>query len=890
LEDKRPSPDALLKRVQEEQRHEKKGKLKIYLGAAPGVGKTYTMLQDGLIQRKRGLDVVVGVAESHGRQEIESLLKQSEVLPRIIVDYHNNSLSEFDLDGALKRSPQLILIDEMAHTNAPDLRHKKRWQDIKELLDRGIDVYTTLNVQHIESLNDDVSQIIHAPVKETVPDSMLELADTIELIDLPPEDLIKRLQEGKVYYPEQALLAEKNFFRKGNLTALRELALRITAERVGTQVLLYRQGIGIQHIWPTREKLLVCVGRGEEAPKLIRAACRTATHLKCEWIAVYVDSPGIQSSEAKRNSAIEHLRLAEQLGAETRVLSGFDIVKEIIHFARDQNVTQIIIWKHIQPRWKNLFRRSFADELVRHSEEIDVYIMTGTIEKSKQVQSVSLPPTIPWSVYGIAIGIVGIATLIDFLLFPYLKSPNLVMIYLLGVMVVALFGKTGPSILASLLSVLAFDFFFLPPFYHLVVSDFEYFTTLLVMLLVTQVISHLTIRIRRQAEAARHIQYQTSALYTLSRRLANTRGTDKLLETGSQYIDEIFNSDVITLLPKGNHLEIHSSLNKITPILDEKEKSVAEWVYELGQMAGFGTNTLPFSNAIYFPLHGSQATIGVLRVQPRTKRLFSPEQMRLLEACVNQMALSVEVDRLQERTNRSKLRTEKNRVRDALLQAISHDLRAPLISIMSSASTQIEMVKVLTSDDFEKIGKNIFKESEQLSRLINNLLQITYLESESVKLQKQIASFKDTLTTVIKTSSKKLKNRTVNINLPPDLPDIPFDNTLMQEVLINLIDNATKFTPPNTPIDISVVLDKDNMTVSVEDRGPGIASDEVDKLFEKFYRGRMLSTERGLGLGLAICYHIISAHDGKIWAENRKDGGAAFRFTLPLHSQGKEDA
>ncbi len=881
MENERPNPDVLLRRVQEEQHQAQGGKLKIYLGAAPGVGKTYTMLQDALTQAARGIDVVVGVAESHGRQETNALLEHLEVLPRQVIDYHGNTLVELDIDRALHRNPQLIIVDEMAHTNAPGFRHKKRWQDIKELIDRGINVYTTLNVQHIESLSDDIAQIIHAPVQETVPDSMLAMADTIELIDLPPEDLLKRLQEGKVYYPEQAVLAQKNFFRKGNLIALRELALRLTAERVGSQVLLYRQGEGIQYIWPTREKILVCVGPEPDSLKLVRAACRAAANAKAEWIAVNVVTPQHQASEEQRNSAIQHLRVAEQLGAETRVLSGFDIVKEIINFARDQNVTQIMIWKHIRPRWQSLFHRSLADELVRNSGEIDIYIMTAKIDKTRQPKWMPTNPVVPWATYGIAVGVVAIATFIDFLLFPYMKAANLIMVYLLGVMCVALYGRTGPSIMASVLSVLAFDFFFIPPFYSFVVSDIEYSFTLLVMLLVTQVISHLTILTRRQAEASQYIEHQTSSLYTLSRQLANTRGTDKLLEIGNKYIDETFTSDVIALLPKKNHLEIHA-MDKTNITLDPKEQSVAQWVYELGQIAGLGTDTLPFSNAIYMPLLGSQDTMGVLRVQPRAKRLFTPEQMRLLELCVNQIALSIEVDRLQERTNRSALQMETTRVRDAVLQAVSHDLRAPLASIMGSASTQIEMAKELNAAAIKKLGKNIYAESEQLSRLINNLLQINYLESEEVKLQKQPYSLQDTMTTVMKMLATKLEKRPVNITIPADLAAIPYDNTLLQEVFINLIDNAIKFTPPNSPIDISAMLEKNHVIVSIEDRGPGIVADEVEKLFEKFYRGRMLKTERGLGLGLAICYQIIRAHGGKIWAENRSGGGASFRFTLPL--------
>jgi len=645
MDDARPNPERLLKKVQEEERHQHTGKLKIYLGAAPGVGKTYSMLEDALEQQKEGRDIIVGVAESHGRKEIDTLLNNFEQLPRQQINYHGQTLPEFDLDEALRRHPQLILIDEMAHTNAPGTRHKKRWQDIKELMDRGIDVYTTLNVQHIESLNDDVSHIIHAPVKETVPDSMMEKADTIELVDLPPEDLIKRLREGKVYFPERAELAEKHFFRKGNLTALRELALRTTAERVSSQVLLYRQGEGIQHIWPTKDKILVCVGPGPESQKLIRAAFKTASHLKAEWIAVYVDTPRYTSADEIRNDAILNLRLAEQLGAEIRVLTGSDVVSEVLRFAREQNVTEIIVWKHIRPRWKNLFHHNVSDELVRLSNEIDVYIMTGSIERPLQPAVSSHHASVPWLIYLFSFGIVGLATLINLLLYPYLATPNLVMVYLLGVVIVALFAKPIPSVITSALSVLAYDYFFVEPFYSVMVyNKLNDLFTVGIMLLVTLVISHLTITIRHQAITAKHFQQRTSALYNLSRRLSKTRGVEKLLAVGALYIEEIFNSKVLVLLPKPHQLEIaYPKGAKIK--LSEKEKGVAQWSFDMGQNAGLGTDTLPASEAVYIPLLASKGPIGVLRIQPKTNELFSPEEMRLMEACANIFALSLEVDR-----------------------------------------------------------------------------------------------------------------------------------------------------------------------------------------------------------------------------------------------------
>ncbi len=880
MSDTRPDPEKLLKRAEEEEQKKRRGKLKIYLGAAPGVGKTYEMLHDAIQENLKGTDVVIGVVESHGRKEVEKVLHHLEVIPKKIIPYHGKELHEFDLDAALKRNPNLILIDEMAHTNAPGMTHKKRWQDIKELLDRGINVYTTLNVQHIESLNDDISHIIHAPIKETVPDSMIEFADTLELVDIPPEELLKRLQEGKVYIPEQAELAAVNFFKKGNLIALRELALRTVAEQVGTQVLLYRQGQGIKHIWPTKEKILVCVGPGPESRKLIRAARRLATNLQIDWLAVFVDTPKTQSSESAKNSAIQNLHFAEQLGASTRVLTGSDIVKEIMNFAREQNVTQIMVWKNIKTRFRGLFFRNLADEIVRHSGEIDVYIMTG--------ESTLMPPTskdknissFHWKKYFISLSVVALATGLNFLLFPFLSASTLIMVYLLGVAIVALLGEPGPAFLTCVLSVLAYDFFFIFPFYSFAISDIQYFFTLIVMLLVSFIIGHLTIRVRKQAESARFAERQTAALHMLSRQLASTRGMDKILDFGTHYIGDMFDCQVSALLPKGDRL-VFQGKNKNNE-LNSKEEGVAKWVYELGKIAGHGTDTLSFSEALYVPLIASQKTIGVLRLVPNTERLFTPDQMYLLEASANQIALAMEVDKIQEKAQKKELKLETNRVQNQLLQNVAHDLHTPLVAVLGDVTTLIEMANELTPKQIKKLGEDIYFELEQHSRLINNLLQMTYLETGSIELQKKPDSLKNIITLVVKTSSKKLAKRKVNINITDDLPLIPVDSILLQEVLINLIDNAVKFSPPETPITISVSLEKNDVLISIEDEGPGIVQDEINKLFEKYYRGRKITTERGLGLGLAICRAIVEAHGGKIWAENRMEGGAAIKFTLPL--------
>ena len=874
----RPNPETFLLRAREEEKQSNRGKLKIYLGAAPGVGKTYTMLEDALAKRSQGLDIIIGIVESHGRKEIESFLRKLEILPRQKIAYHGQEISEFDLDGALKRNPAVILIDEMAHTNAPGLRHAKRWQDIKEILDRGIDVYTTLNVQHIESLNDVVTQIIHTRVKETVPDSMIEMADSVELVDLPSEDLLKRLEEGKIYIPQQVELATEHFFRRGNLSALRELALRVTAERVGEQVLLYRQGQGIKFIWPTKEKLLVCIGADSNANKLIRAARRLAETLHAEWVAVHIDT-GL--SQEHRNIAIQNLRLAEQLGAETKILSGMDVTKEIINCARDNNISKIVLGKHIRPFWKSILRDTLSDKVIRHSGEIDIYLITYEVGK-KPKSTIPIKRVIPWGTYVFAIGIVTLTTLIGFPLVKYLHATNIIMLYFITITIVALFGRIGPSILASILSVVLYDYFFISPAHHFFIDDPQHFLTLLVMLLVTQTISHLTILLRKQVEAAHLAEQRTSTLHSLSRQLASTRGVDKLLDTAVSYVAQVFNSEVLVLLFESNQLSVRAGYGSKL-ILSEKEQSVAQWVFDLGQIAGLGTDTLPFSDAIYVPLLSSQKAIGVLRVRPiKPEQLFTPEQTHLLEACANQVALAIEVDRLHEQKKESQLQNETDRARGALLEFVSHDLRTPLVAAMGSASTLMEMGNELDARTIKKLAADIYYELEELNRLIKNLLQISYLEADSIQLQKEEFPISEIINSILNATNKKSDKHRIIVHLPDDLPNVLVDKTLIQDVFVNLIDNAIKFTPKDSQIEISAEVSHENIIVCIEDQGPGIAPDEVDKLFEKFYRGRMLTSERGLGLGLAICRSIVEAHGGKIWADNRKEGGGAcFQFSLP---------
>jgi two-component system sensor histidine kinase KdpD len=656
IEKRRLSPAESLKLAQEEEQGKKRGQLKIFFGAAPGVGKTFMMLEEARAKRKDGVDVVIGVVETHGRKEVKALTEGIEHLHLSKTMYRGKVLMEFDLDAALKRFPTLILLDEMAHTNAPNSRHLKRWQDIQELLDRGINVYTTLNVQHLESLNDIVFQITGVRVHETIPDSIFEMANTIELVDLPPDDLLKRLQEGKVYIPEVAELAQQHFFRRGNLFALRELALRVAAEQVGTQVLTQRRAQGTADTWPTVERLLVCIGPEPNSSKLIRAAKRMATGLHAEWIAVHVEAPRVHLTTEQHNEAIHNLRLAEQLGAETLILNGVDVVDEIIRFARERNVTKIVLSKNIRPRWKDYLFGSLVNELVRYSGEIDIYVLTGEREGISLPRSVLVkrPEPIPWRLYSYTFLLVSLATLANVVLFPYLQLSNMVMIYLLVVVLIAMRGMMGPALVASLLSVIAFDFFFILPHHSLRSSNIQSVITLMMMLLVAYVISHLTVLTQKQAEAAHIRERRISALHELGRKLAAGRALNDISSIGVRYISEAFDSEVLLMLPDKKQLKVRASYPS-KQILNDKEQSVAQWVFDLGKIAGMGTGTLPSTDAVYVPLMTSHGSVGVLRVRPiEPDLLLVPEQLHLLEACARQIALAVEIGQLYEKSNKHK--------------------------------------------------------------------------------------------------------------------------------------------------------------------------------------------------------------------------------------------
>jgi two-component system, OmpR family, sensor histidine kinase KdpD len=881
--ERRPDPDELLARVKEAETRQARGKLKIFFGAAAGVGKTYAMLEAAREQRAQGVDVVVGWVETHGRAETEALLEGLEILPRRTVEYRGTALAELDLDGALARRPTLILVDELAHTNAPGSRHAKRWQDVLELLDAGINVYSAMNVQHVDSLNDVVAKITGVVVRETVPDSIFEHTDEVELIDLPPDDLLQRLRDGKIYIPEQAREAIENFFRKGNLIALRELALRVTAQHVDAEMRHYMRDHAIRQTWPVRERLLVCIGPSPSSIRLVRAAKRMAEGLGAEWIVAYVETPTqVRLPPEARDRVAQTMRLAEQLGALTHTLTGPRMSDEILAFARSRNVSKIVVGKPERPLWKRIAMGSIVDTLVQGSGEIDVYVISGDRDDSRPVPPRPWEAQTSWAPYAYGLVTVAICTGIAWAMFPYFAFSNLIMVYLLGVIVVATRYGRGPSLLASLLSVGAFDFFFVPPYFTFAVSDTQYFITFSVMLIVAVVISGLATRIRDQAVSARERERRMAALYAMSRELASTRGVQGLLAAAIRHITEVFRARVAVLLPDASG-RLGGGAGGAEFPMDTSEVAVTQWVYEHGQVAGQGTDTLPGANGLYVPLLGSRGTVGVLGLRPNDPRsLQTPEQLHQLETFASQTALAIERARLAEEAEQAQVRAETERLRNSLLSSVSHDLRTPLASITGAASTLIENEARLDAATRRDLLEALHEEADRLNRLVQNLLEMTRLEAGALVPHTAWHSIEEVVGAALGHFGRSLAERPVNTRIPAELPLVPMDDVLIEQVLINLVDNAIKYTPAGTPIEVSAEESDGAAVIEVADRGPGLPPGEERLIFEKFHRTDRAPSARGAGLGLAICQGIIRAHGGRIWAENRPGGGVAIRLALPL--------
>ena len=899
----RPNPDELLAKIEQENAKAKRGRLKIFFGFAAGVGKTYAMLLAARERRNENIDVLAGLIETHGRKETSDLMAGLEVLPRKSIEYRGTTLSEFDLDATLKRKPSIVLVDEMAHTNAPGSRHPKRWQDILELLEAGIDVYTTLNVQHLESLNDDIGQIAGIRVWETVPDTVFEEADEVELVDLPPDELLVRLKEGKVYLPQQAEDAIRHFFRKGNLIALRELALRQTASQVDSQMLDYREGHAIREIWPVAERILVCVGPNELGERLVRAGKRFAVGLRSEWIVAYVETPELQRLSAeKRDGILRVLRLAEQLGAETVTLSASEMSEAIIDFCNARNITKIVIGKPSRRGWKRWLLGSVVDTLISEAHNINLYLLgspqpgSGRHESELTRYSRSSEPVLQeilrkrkkgylWG-YVWAIAVAMGCLLLTSLMFGHFELANLVMVFLLGVVFIATRFGRGPSILASILCVAMLDYFFVDPQYSFSVSDTQYVVTLVAMLTVAMLISNLMANVKSQAKVASHRERRATVLYAMSKELSISRSEDEIVRTAVRHIFSEFGSQNVILLPDQNGRVVHPKDRGMPESLYGSDLSVAQWVMDHNEMAGQGTNTLPGAKAVYFPLSSHDKALGVLALLPvNLRRVYLPEQQKLLETFTRQIAQAIIRVRLAEQARNTQLQVEAEQLRNSLLSSISHDLRTPLATIVGSSSALAENDGSLTPADQQELSNAIYGEAQRMSNLVNNILDMARLDAGVVELDKQWHPMEEIIGTVLTGLQKRLEGREVKVSIPPGIPMIYADSVLIEQVLINLLENAVRYTPAGSPLQISVEITPFTVEVFVADHGPGVPKGMEAKIFEKFYRVRQESAQSGVGLGLAICRAIVEAHGGTIQAQNRASGGAIFSFMIPAQQQ-----
>ncbi|ACH39613.1 osmosensitive potassium channel sensor histidine kinase KdpD, KdpD and USP_OKCHK domain-containing [Citrifermentans bemidjiense Bem] len=884
----RPSPETLLKVAKaEEEAQSGRGKLKIFLGYAPGVGKTYAMLEAAQMRKREGRDVVAAYVESHGRAETDLLLEGLEVIPKLRIEYQGVQLSEMDIDTVLARKPQIALVDELAHTNAVGSRHEKRWQDVEELIYAGIDVYTTVNVQHFDSLNDIVAQITGVVVRETVPDKLLDLALEIRVVDIPPEDLLERLREGKVYIPEKAMLATEKFFKPGNLMALRELSLRRAASRVDDQMRAYMEARSIAGPWPAAEKLLVCVSGSPYSEKLIRTTRRLADEVKARWHTVYIETPGLSKhARENRERVWRDLRLAESLGAEVATLSSASVAQALVEFAVHNNVTKIVVGKPKKPRWREFLRQPLVDEIIRLSGPVDVYVVsiaaTGETPKAAQVHP---KKPVQWTGYLKGSALVVAVTLLCKVLQGFLAPTNLMMIYLLGLVLAATKLGRRPAVLTALLSVLAFDFFFVPPRLTFAVADTEYLITFIALFTVGFVISTLVSQTRERAESIREREEQTATLYYLSRDLTVASDLRGILAATLKNIEDSVGGMVAVLLPEGERLELQAASGGLT--LDTKEHAVADWSFRNSSPAGRGTETLGSSELLYLPLLTSGDVLGVLGVRLKSETEYtSPLTRRLLHAFATQTAFAIERVLLVKQAEQAQILRARENLERALLNSISHDLRTPLVSISGALGALRDRTTYLEEESRRDLLEAAWEEAGRLNRFVGNLLDMTRLEAGAMKPKRVPSDLQDLIGCALASLEPQLSKRKLTVRVDPGLPLVSMDMVLMTQVLVNLLDNALKYAPSNELIELESRALDGKVTLKVADRGPGVPPQDLERIFDKFYRVPVPEGAGGTGLGLSICKGIVEAHGGTIHAENREGGGLKITVQLPVEGEG----
>ncbi len=873
----RPDPEELLKRVQAEEERSRRARFKVFFGAAPGVGKTFAMLQDAQRRRLEGTDVAVGLVETHHREETERLLQGLEVLPRKSTPHRGIFLEEFDLDAALARRPSLVLVDELAHSNAPGCRHAKRWQDVMELLDAGIDVYSTVNVQHLESFKEVVAQITGIVVQERIPDTVLERCDELELVDISIEELTQRLAEGKVYVPDQAKHAVQRFFRRGNLLALRELALRRTAELVDADMRRYREAQGIEETWAAGQRLLVGITPRAASEALIREARRMAESLGASWMAVYVDF-GKRLSGAERERLEAHLRLAERLGGEGIALPGHaSLAEDLLALARSRNVTQILVGRSDRPQWLERIQGGLLGKLSAQAGHIHIHVVP--VAQAESPKQIPRPVPSPWpgpAVLGQCALYVALATGLGAVL-PWMELADIVMVFTIPILVAAVrFGRNA-ALLTSVIAVMSYDFFFIHPRFTLDVGDMKHLGTFVIMLGLGFVIGNLTERVRQQAIRAQLREHRTLALYRLGESLVQAGDQTETIAAAIRAVEAQFRAHVTFYLP-GREGRLEPEHGQAPP--QEDTQGVAQWAFDHGQAAGRGTGVLPASRALFLPLKGVRRILGVMSLHSEEGPLWEePDQRHLLESFANQTALALERASLSAEAHAARLQAEREELRNTLLSSVSHDLRTPLAGITGSATTLMEDPGTLNAAERNALLGSIQEEAFRMHRLISNLLDLTRLESGSIQLRREWLPAEEVVGSALNHLGTLGEGREIQFLSGHPAPLLWGDSVLLEQVLINLVENALKFSPADKPVEIQIHGTDKGVSVLVSDHGPGIPEGLEARIFEKLFRAH--GGGAGAGLGLAICQAIVRAHGGHVQANNRPQGGAQFVAWLP---------
>lgn len=892
----RPSPDALLEMARREGSHA--GKLKIFVGAAPGVGKTYEMLLAAQALRRDGYDLVAGIVETHGRKETEALLDNLEIIPRQQIEYKGRWLVEMDLDAILARRPQIVLVDELAHTNAPGSRHPKRYLDIEELLGAGINVHTTVNIQHIESLNDVVAQITRIRVRETVPDTIFDRADAIELVDLTPDDLIERLREGKVYVPKQAKRALEHYFSPSNLTALRELAMRRSAERVDEQLLAQMQAHGIRGPWAAGERVLVCVSQDPRGAGLVRYARRMADRRHAPWTALYVETRrSLQFSEVERDRIADTLRLAQALGGETVTIPGGDrrIADDILAFAEANNITQILIGKSKRSRSFEILHGSVVHDLVRRSKNIGVHVVAGGAIEGEPIPKKTVTPAakpqafdsraIGFSLLAVA-GAVGISEL----LWPWVRTANIDLVFLTAIVGVAVRFGLWPSLVAIIVSAVCYNFFFTEPYYDFTIADPANVIAVVFFTIVAIIVSNVAARARIHAIAATLRARTAESLYTFSRKLAGVGALDEVLWVAASQTALMLKARVVLLLPVNGSVAVKTAYPSEN-ILDQADLAAANWAWQSNRPAGRGSDTLPGARRLFLPMRTGRGILGVVGLDSdKPGPLFTPDERRLLDALIDQSALAIERVHLVQEMDKIKRTVETERLRTALLNSISHDLKTPLAVVLGAAGTLRDLPSKLTEGQKAELLKTILDESERLHRFIANLLDMSKLETGAVIPKTSPHDLGEIVGSALGRAAAILAEHEVEVKLAVGLPMLELDAVLFEQALFNLLDNAAKYAPENTMICIKSWCEPDWVFLQVLDEGDGIPPEDLEHIFDKFYRAQKGDRVRaGTGLGLAICRGFIDAMNGTITAANRGDRkGAVLTIRLPIPAEPRQ--